>query len=88
VSVVALPARWLIVVQRDQPDLFRHLAARFDDVAFIEVILDRRQSERRGTAAPVAADRRRAERRQTPPPDEREHWAVFGYRLVRHEVAS
>lgn len=87
-SVAAPPAPWLIVVQWDQAELFRHLTTRFGDVALVEVILDRRLGDRRGTAAPIATERRRGERRRPATPEERERWAVFGYRLVRPEEAS
>jgi hypothetical protein len=78
-------ARWLIVVRREQAALFRHLAERFTDVAFVEVVLDRRHADRRRTARPVEEERRRAERRAPPAAPDREHWRVFGYRLVRRE---
>jgi hypothetical protein len=76
-------ARWLIIVRREQAELFRHLAERFADVAFVEIVLDRRHADRRRTASPVDEERRRAERRTPPPAPDREHWRVFGYRLVR-----
>jgi hypothetical protein len=78
-------ARWLIVVEREQAALFRHLTERFLDVAFVEIVLDRRQGERRRAQSPVDEERRRAERRAPPAATEREHWRVFGYRLVQRE---
>jgi hypothetical protein len=81
-------ARWLIVVRREQAALFRHLAERFSDVAFVEVVLDRRHADRRRTARPVDEERRRTERRAPPAAPDREHWRVFGYRLVRREGPS
>jgi hypothetical protein len=88
VSLAAPPAPWLLVVQRSQVDLFRHLTARFADVRFVEVILDRRLGDRRRITAPIAAERRQRERRRAPPAGEREHWALFGYRLVRPEPVA
>jgi hypothetical protein len=80
-------ARWLLVVDPGQLDLYQHLAARFDGIDFLEVIVDRRKGERREVHrdwdARVAADRRRADRRRPPTPKEREQWALFGYRLIR-----
>ncbi len=75
-------ARWLIVVQREQAGLYQHLEARFREIAFVHMILDRRQGERRRQEQGVAADQRRGDRRQPPSAKEREQWALFGYRLV------
>jgi hypothetical protein len=77
------------VVQRDQLDLYRHLEQRFLDIAFVQVLLDRRRGERRRRARRTDAERRRQERRQPPTAKEREQWQLFGYRLVyRGEPAS
>jgi hypothetical protein len=73
------------VVQRDQPDLCRHLEQRFQDIAFVRVVLDRRRRVRRRRATEPPG----RERRQPPTAREREHWQLFGYRLVyRGEPAS
>jgi hypothetical protein len=82
-------ARWLLVVQRDQPDLCRDLEQRFRDVAFVQVVLDRRGRDRRGRVRRTGAEQRGRERRRPPTVREREHWQLFGYRLVyRGEPAS
>jgi len=39
--------RWIILVARDQPDLFAHLVRSFRNDAKVEVILDRRKDSRR-----------------------------------------
>ena len=40
-------SQWIILVARDQPDLFAHLAESFRNDNKVEVILDRRQDYRR-----------------------------------------
>jgi hypothetical protein len=86
---VSLAARWLFVVQRAQPDLCQHLEQRFEDIAFVQVVLDRRQGERRGRGRRIGAEQRGRERRWLPTARERERWQFFGYRLVyRGEPAS
>ena len=53
----------LIVVAKDQPDLWRALVQEFKDVERIHILLDRRYGERRAPWGPVAYDRRARERR-------------------------
>lgn len=74
--------RWLIVIRRDQPPLFRLLDRHFAEDPRVEVILDRRERERRRATAAVATERRRSDRRQTMTGRERDIWNTFGYRLV------
>jgi CheY-like chemotaxis protein len=57
------PARHLLVLARNQPYVFEYLNRKFAGDPEFEVILDRRQEERRQRAAPHEPDRRRAERR-------------------------
>ena len=76
------PSRWLVVVQREQADLYRHLEQRFRDIGFVQVLFDRRQGDRRRQGPRVEPDQRRADRRQPPTAKEREQWGLFGYRLV------
>ena len=54
----------LCIVHRDRRDLFEELSQAFRDVEDIQVIFDRRISERRRANVPGVADRRRGERRQ------------------------
>jgi NAD(P)-dependent dehydrogenase (short-subunit alcohol dehydrogenase family) len=59
--------RYLFVVSRDQPELCAHLAREFSDEDGVQVVLDRRQSDRRAQRAAAAeAERRRADRRLHP----------------------
>jgi hypothetical protein len=76
------PSRWLVVVQQEQADLYRHLEQRFRDIGFVQVLFDRRQGDRRRQGSRVEPDQRRADRRQPPTAKEREQWGLFGYRLV------
>lgn len=55
--------RLLIVVDRDQPDVYAYLARSLHHVRGVCVLLDRRQAERRRAAGPVSVERRRGERR-------------------------
>jgi hypothetical protein len=56
----------LIIVAREQCDLWRSLADEFRDVGQIQILLDRRQGERRTPRDPVAYDRRTRDRRSRP----------------------
>lgn len=61
------PVRLVIIVRRDQEDLHARLAAQYPDA---EVILDRREPERR---QPLSLP-------------ERELWEEFGYRLIQRSA--
>ncbi|RPI05316.1 MAG: hypothetical protein EHM71_12790 [Zetaproteobacteria bacterium] len=56
-------ARSLIIVVREQRDLWQSLLHEFKDVERIQVLLDRRYGERRTPRGPVPYDRRARERR-------------------------
>lgn len=58
--------RGLIIVARDQPDLWQALTREFGHSQDIRVILDRRRGERRRTERVHAPDRRGADRRSMP----------------------
>ena len=60
------PAGGFIVVARNQHDLWQALTREFKHIPEIQVILDRRQTERRRLDLPVAQDRRAAQRRSLP----------------------
>ena len=53
----------LLVVARDQPEVYRTLQRRLRHCAVVTILFDRRQGERRQTAKPVPVDRRLGERR-------------------------
>ena len=56
-------ARSFIIVARDQQELWQALTREFRHIPEIQVLLDRRQVERRRVTLPVAQDRRAAQRR-------------------------
>jgi hypothetical protein len=58
--------RGLIIVARDQPDLWRTLTREFGQSQEIRVLLDRRQGERRKEDQSYVPDRRGVERRSLP----------------------
>jgi hypothetical protein len=58
--------RGLIIVARDQPDLWRALTREFGQCHEIRVLLDRRQGERRKDNRAYTPDRRGADRRNLP----------------------
>jgi hypothetical protein len=61
--------RTVYIVARDHPELYAYLHDRFTSDGELEVILDRRVSQRRQRHAPHAPNRRRADRRLRPQVD-------------------
>lgn len=55
--------RGLIIVSRDQPELWKALTQEFGQSQEIRVLLDRRYGERRKQERPSASERRSIERR-------------------------
>ena len=63
--------RYIYVVSREHPWLYRHLLERFQDDPDVEVILDRRVAERRRLPSESPPqDRRRKERRRPVVPED------------------
>jgi hypothetical protein len=58
--------RSFIIVARDQQELWQALTREFKGIPEIQVLLDRRQGERRRVAQPVVQDRRGGQRRSLP----------------------
>ena len=56
----------LIIVAREQRDLWHSLVHEFKHVEQVQVLLDRRHGERRTPSGPVIDDRRAGERRSLP----------------------
>jgi hypothetical protein len=81
--------RWLIIVRREQRELYRNLLEAFRDVPRVVVILDRRHGDqrRRDAPPPGIAERRRRDRREAPSPAEADLWETAGFRLI-HEAAD
>jgi hypothetical protein len=71
----------LIIVAREQRDLWRSLVHEFEEVEQIQILLDRRCGERRTPRGPVAYDRRARERRSLPRLEDDLH--ARQYMLVR-----
>ncbi len=77
-------ATYVFVVSSTRPDTFRNLAGEFADDPAVQVVMERRITERRRSAAPAptdVGDRRRGERRIHRPA--RNHVAFLGYAFVR-----
>mgnify|MGYP001569806234 FL=1 len=58
--------RYLLIVARTEPDLWRYLKHNFAGDDKVEVILDRRRGERRQRIQPHEPERRQADRRRRP----------------------
>jgi hypothetical protein len=58
--------RTVFVVSRRHPDLYQYLRERFASDTAVEIILDRRVSQRRQRHTSHHVERRRVERRQRP----------------------
>lgn len=58
--------RGLIIVTRDQPDLWASLTQHFVANEDVQVLLDRRQGDRRQRVQTLGRERRGAERRRPP----------------------
>jgi hypothetical protein len=71
--------RWLVIVQRDRPDLMSPLRAQYPDAT---IVLDRRQTERRRRTVPVPIERRARQRRKPLALQDLVMWESQGYRLV------
>ncbi len=63
----ARAARPLLIVARDQQDLYHILQRAYRDTDELVVLRDRRQGERRRGSHPVAEERRHGDRRCAPP---------------------
>ena len=68
---------------RRDPTLYAYLAGRFAGVRGVEIILDRREGERRRESHPRAPERRTGERRQG-----RHVRHFLGYTFVTRESAD
>lgn len=74
--------REVLIVRRGLPEEYYRFLRIFAIERGVDVIVDRRGSERRRAAAPVADDRRRQERRGPPP----RTWESADYIVVRPEA--
>ena len=76
-------ARFLFIVARQLPGVYEHLLRQFGGEPNVEVVMDRRKSDRRqpDATAPAPGVERQAERRHNPSADEQ--LRVMGYAFVR-----
>ncbi len=70
---------FLVVVKRDEPDLFKYLQEHFQEPE-VQVMLDRRYGERRRSEAAIGDERRRRDRRAFRPDDD-PLWR-YGFRVA------
>ncbi len=73
--------RWLVIVKRDQRDLYDRLSALFGNDPRVEIILDRRAAESPEEAA------RWHERRKPLSPQQTEAWTDLGFFMARRQDA-
>ena len=73
-------SRLLLVVVREEPGRYAYFKHTYSSDT-VEVIIDRRMSERRRGESPVGLDRRQASRRRR---DLSPDLQAFGWALVRH----
>ena len=75
----------LVIVRRGHFATFERLTRTFADDPGVQIIWDRRTSERRGSAEGVAArDRRRSDRRGVAPAE----WEQVNYMIARDATSS
>ena len=75
--------QWLLIVQRNDRDLYVDLRAIFQPDARVATIIDRRwQPDRRIENGPVDTDRRRRQRRKPTTPAAMTFWDNVGFRVV------
>ena len=78
--------RTLFFVSRRHLDLYEYLCERFASDEAVEVILDRRLTERRTRQAPYGTERRRADRRRRPEVENELRTRSHAIITVRHST--
>jgi hypothetical protein len=75
----------LLIVARDQPEVYPSLQRRLRQRPAVATLLDRREGERRQVVQPVLVDRRRGDRRSalSPRTDLRQRKYIFARPQVR-----
>ena len=56
---------WVVVVHQDERDVYSRLRRAYDGLALVQVLLDRRDGQRRRAAEGPAGERRQADRRRS-----------------------
>jgi hypothetical protein len=77
--------RYRFIIARDNPKLYEHLVRSFNGVPDIEVILDRRVSERRAARVRRTGRERRLRERRTETRVQ-EDLRLFGWAFMRVEI--
>ena len=80
----ALPG-WLIVVRQDRRELYASLREGFQGDERVEVLLDRRQGDRRTKKPRAQPERRGASRRRSLSAKEAALWESAGFRILHRE---
>ena len=70
-------SEYMLIVAREQPQIYDYLKQLFSGVEKVQVILDRRRRERRQRNEPHEPERRQAQRRRDPGSYPRSDWFVF-----------
>lgn len=73
----------LLIVARNQRSLYEYLKDDFEADPDVQVLMDRRQGERRQGRAAWTAERRRGDRRTRPPIDDK--LSAVGFAIVKTE---
>jgi hypothetical protein len=80
---MAMPSRrtprYLVVVRSDRPDVYEHLHALA--TPGVDLLWDRRGSERRAPHASASVERRTRARRRAPP----DTWTILGFVIGRRQ---
>ena len=74
--------KYVIIVAADRGDLFAYLSRKFSGEPGVEVVRERRVTERRRRGKAPPLDRRRAERRLRPELDR--EFRTFGFAVIVH----
>jgi hypothetical protein len=76
---------WLIIVQRDAEDLYKHLREAFESDPQVTVVKDRRRADRRALEVPVTGDRRIQDRRRPPAARDEKVWKSLRFHLIHRD---
>jgi hypothetical protein len=85
VSANANLTPWLIIVQRDAEDLYKHLREAFESDPKVTVIKDRRRADRRALEVPVTRERRLLDRRRPPVAPDEKVWKSLRFHLIHRD---
>ena len=81
-TLLSAPRRFVAIVGRDRPAVFKALQSRLAEPEHGQVLWDRRTAKRRSGQASIATERRHADRRGSPPTT----WAIWGFLMARQDA--